>query len=54
MHEKFAVQCYQQIKLQISSLNWPTFCQTLFAIHPLWAKKSFSSCSREKALQKCW
>jgi len=40
-HKKFAVK-FQWLKLQISSLNWRTFCQMLLAITPICAPKKSS------------
>jgi len=45
--KKIVVQYHQRLKLQISSLNWHTFCQTLCAIkasHPVCAKKAEHVC----------
>jgi len=38
-HEKFAVQFHQQLELLILSLNWHTFCQTLFDVCPICVPK---------------
>jgi len=38
--KKIAVSFHQQSKLQISSLNWSTFCQMHFAVPNLCTKKA--------------
>jgi len=54
-HINFAVQFHQQLKLQILSLNWCTFCQTLSAVCPIWApKKAPHPVIAKKAARVCW
>jgi len=47
--KKIAVQYHQGLKLQISSFNCRTFCQTLFAICPINAPKKFLSLFSRKS-----
>jgi len=50
-HKIFATQLHQQIKLQISSFDRHTFCQTLFTVFPIWAPKKALHLVHTKKLQ---